>query len=107
MLRMDASYKIFRLLAANPGASQREAARELGMSVGKVNYCLKALIDRGWVKAANFKNSRRKGAYAYLLTPNGMKAKARVTATFLQIKMNEYEALRREIEEIRRENGTT
>ena len=83
--------------------SQRDVARELGISLGTVNYCLKSLMERGWIKASNFKNSRNKVAYMYLLTPRGIEAKAGVTVRFLQRKMREYEALRDEIERIREE----
>src|SRR5262245_27602031 len=97
MLNEEVRYKLLTLLEPNPRLSQREVARELGISLGKVNYCLKALVDKGWIKAANFKNSKNKTAYMYLLTPRGIEEKARVTARFLQIKMREYEALRDEI----------
>ena len=103
MLTEEVRYKLLKLLEPNPQLSQREVARQLGISLGKVNYCLNALVDRGWIKAANFKNSNNKTAYMYLLTPRGIEEKARVTARFLQIKMREYEALRAEIEQIRDE----
>ncbi len=96
-------YRLFRLIEANPGISQRELARELGVSLGKVNYCLRALIDKGWVKAHNFRRNRNKLGYAYLLTPSGMKEKARLTVRFLRRKMAEYEALEAEIERLRAE----
>ena len=99
----DVHYKLMRLLEANPGMSQRDAARELGISLGKVNYCLQALIHKGWIKATNFKNSQNKAAYMYLLTPRGLESKASLTVKYLKIKMREYEALRVEIEEMRRE----
>ena len=103
MLTDEIRYKLLKLLELNPQLSQREVALELGISLGKVNYCLKALVDKGWIKAANFKNSRNKLAYMYLLTPRGLEAKARVTGHFLQIKMHEFAALREEIEQIRLE----
>jgi EPS-associated MarR family transcriptional regulator len=83
--------------------SQRDLARELGVSLGKVNYCLQALIKKGWIKASNFTNSHNKAAYMYLLTPRGIEQKASLTVRFLQAKMREYEALRAEIKQIRRE----
>lgn len=101
MLTEEVRYKLLKLLEPNPQLSQRQVARALGISLGKVNYCLKALVDRGWIKMANFGNSRNKSAYAYFLTPRGFEEKARVTARFLQIKMREYEALKDEIEQIR------
>ncbi len=99
----EVRYKLLKLLGSNPRVSQREVAQELGISLGKVNYCLKSLMNKGWIKATNFKNSRSKIAYMYLLTPRGIKAKAGVTVRFLQRKMGEYDALRVEIEQIRAE----
>ena len=90
-------------LESNPQMSQRDVARALGISLGKVNYCVQALVQRGWVKASNFKNSHNKAAYMYVLTPRGLKAKARLAMRFLVLKMSEYERLRVEIEQIRRE----
>jgi EPS-associated MarR family transcriptional regulator len=101
MLTDEVRYKLLKLLEPNPELSQREVARALGMSLGKVNYCLNALVEKGWIKATNFKNSKNKAAYAYLLTPRGIEAKTRFTGQFLKIKMQEYEALRVEIEQIR------
>jgi EPS-associated MarR family transcriptional regulator len=96
-------YKLLRLLQANPGMSQREAASELGVSVGKVNYCLRALMRKGWVKATNFKNSQNKVGYLYVLTPRGLEEKATLTVKFLGVKIREFEALRAEIEQMRKE----
>jgi EPS-associated MarR family transcriptional regulator len=99
----ETRYRVMRLLESDPTLSQRDVARELGISLGKVNFCLQALIRRGWVKAANFKNSRNKAAYMYVLTPRGLEAKARLTMRFLVLKMSEYERLRAEIDQMRRE----
>jgi EPS-associated MarR family transcriptional regulator len=95
--------KVLRHLEGHPDVTQRELARHLGVSLGKVNYCLKALIERGWVKANNFKNSNNKAAYAYLLTPRGIEQKAQITINFLKHKMHEYEHLRQEIAELEQE----
>ena len=103
MLSDEVSYRLLKLLEPNPRLSQRQVAQELGFSLGKVNYCLKSLVDKGWIKAANFKNSRNKTAYMYLLTPRGIEEKTRVTVQFLQTRMREYEALRSEIKQIRDE----
>jgi EPS-associated MarR family transcriptional regulator len=103
MLADEMRYKLMRLLEANPKLSQRDVAREFGISLGKVNYCLQALIRKGWIKASHFKNSQNKVAYRYLLTPRGIEEKASLTVEFLQIKMREYEMLRAEIEQLRRE----
>ncbi|MBJ54313.1 MAG: MarR family EPS-associated transcriptional regulator [Gammaproteobacteria bacterium] len=103
MLTDDARYKILKKLEANPATSQRELAEELGMSLGKINYCLQALIDKGLVKAKNFSKSQHKRRYLYLLTPQGIDSKARLTRRFLKRKLAEYEALREEIEQIHAE----
>jgi EPS-associated MarR family transcriptional regulator len=103
MLSDEMRYKLMRLLEANPAISQRDAARALGISVGKVNYCVRALTRKGWVKAAHFKNSHNKAAYRYLLTPRGLEEKAELTVRFLQARVREYEALRAEIEQMREE----
>lgn len=100
-------YKLMRLLQSNQQLSQRDAARELGVSLGKVNYCLGALMSRGWVKAANFKNSRNKAAYMYLLTPRGLEQKASLALRFLNIKLREYEALSAEIEQMRQDTQSS
>ena len=103
MLTDEYRSKILRLLEAYPEISQRELARELGVSLGKANYCLQALMQKGLVKADNFKNSNNKKAYMYFLTRKGIAEKARATTRFLERKMAEYEALQREIEVLRRE----
>jgi EPS-associated MarR family transcriptional regulator len=98
-------FQVLRLLERRPELTQRELADELGVSVGKANYVLKALIQKGLVKARNFKNSRNKAAYAYILTPAGIEEKARVAVRFLRRKMEEYEKIHKEIEELKREVG--
>lgn len=103
MLSDEMRLKLMRLFEANPMASQREVAREFGISLGKVNYCLQALVKKGWIKASRFRNSRNKVAYRYLLTPRGIEARAVLTVRFLRIRMAEYESLRTEIEQLRRE----
>lgn len=99
----DLHYKLLKLLQANPDLSQRRLAQELGISLGKTNYCLRALIEKGWVKADNFRRSTNKVAYAYLLTPHGIEARARATVQFLRRKVAEHEALANEIELLRDE----
>jgi EPS-associated MarR family transcriptional regulator len=103
MLSDQARYSLLRLLEENPAMSQREVARKLGMSLGKVNYCVQALVEKGMLKATNFKNSQRKAAYMYLLTARGIEEKALVTARFLQQRVREYEELRADIARIREE----
>ena len=92
-----------RLLEENPEMSQRELAEALGVSVGAANYCLKALVEKGWVKLENFQKNPNKLGYLYLLTPMGIAAKAHLTASFLRRKMAEYEALRAEIDQLQAE----
>lgn len=99
----DVRYKLLKYLADNPEASQRDVAHHLGISIGKVNYCIQALIELGWVKAQNFKNSRRKSAYLYLLTASGLEQKVSLTIRFLQRKIAEHDRLAREIEALRAE----
>lgn len=96
-------FRVLRLLTQRPEISQRELAGQLGMSLGKANFCVRALIEKGWIKAENFRNSRNKRAYVYALTPNGLRAKARVTVDFLRRKQAEYAQLEHEIEELRLE----
>ena len=84
--------------------SQRKLAEELGVSVGKVNYCVKALVDKGLVKAGNFKRSSDKMSYLYLLTPKGIEEKARLTASFLKRKIAEHEQIIKEIEQLKRDS---
>jgi len=92
-----------RLLETNPEMTQRELAEELGVSLGAANYCLKALVDKGWVKLENFQNNPNKLGYLYLLTPIGIAAKTTLTARFLKRKLAEYEALKVEIEQLKGE----
>ncbi len=87
-----------RLLEANPELTQRQLAVALGVSVGRLNYCLKALMQKGFLKVSNFKLNKNKLGYVYLLTPAGVAEKARLTASFLQRKMQEYETIKAEIE---------
>lgn len=94
----EVHFRVMRLIQENPQLTQRDLARRLGVSLGKANYCLKALVEKGFVKAENFQRSDRKLAYAYLLTPAGIDEKARVTVAFLRRKMQEFEALKAEIE---------
>lgn len=103
MLTDEYRYKIFKLVELNPEISQRELAHELGISLGKTNYCLKALIVKGLLKASNFRNSHNKMAYVYKLTPRGIEEKANVAVRFLKQKVTEYELLASEIESLRQE----
>lgn len=93
-------HRILRILADHPDVNQRELAGILGVSLGKANYCLAALIEKGWIKARNFKNNRNKLAYAYYLTPQGIEEKARLTVRFFRRKVKEYEELKAQIDEL-------
>jgi len=104
--RDEARFRILRSLADNPDHSQRSLSRELGISLGAVNFLLNALIEKGHVKARNFHDSPNKLGYAYVLTPKGIAAKARLTSAFLQRKRIEYEALKAEIEALEAEAGS-
>lgn len=93
----ESHLKVLRLLESNPHMNQRDLAEALGVSLGKTNYCVRALLDNGLIKMRNFRNSQNKRAYAYLLTPAGIAAKAELTARFLKFKMAEFEGLQNEI----------
>ena len=95
--------KILKHIQNNPQASQRELAQALGVSLGKVNYSIRALIDKGFVKAGNFKRNTNKLSYIYLLTPKGIEEKAVLTTRFLQRKMAEHEQILLEIEQLKRD----
>tara|TARA_R110002167_G_scaffold73800_1_gene206588 strand:+ start:302 stop:634 length:333 start_codon:yes stop_codon:yes gene_type:complete len=99
MLTEEASYKLLNRLEATPAISQRELAREMGMSLGKVNFRLHALVDKGMVKA----NSQNKLSYIYVLPPKGVESRITLTAKYLKRKTVEYEALRREIAQLQNE----
>lgn len=96
----DLHFRVLKLLQEDPALSQRELAQRLGVSNGKLHYCLKALIEKGLVKLGNFANSKHRLHYAYLLTPAGLAQKAAMTSRFLQRKIAEYEALKAEITEL-------
>ena len=105
-IQEDTHFRIMRILQENPDRTQRELAEKLGMSVGGLNYCLNALIDKGLVKMQNFSDSKNKFKYVYLLTPMGIAEKVALTTRFLSRKMEEYEALKLEIEELKSEVST-
>lgn len=96
-----------RILQANPDITQRELAQQVGISVGGLNYCLKALMQKGWVKMNNFSQSKNKFGYVYILSPSGLAEKAALTSRFLKRKLSEYEALKAEIENLQLEVDDT
>jgi EPS-associated MarR family transcriptional regulator len=102
-LNEDKYFRLMRILEVSPDMSQREMAKALGVSFGSINYCLNALIDKGLVKIQNFNQNQNKFGYVYLLTPNGIAEKASLTSNFLKRKMDEYEALKLEIETLKSE----
>jgi len=102
-MQPEINYKLLKLLAENPSLTQREMAREMGVSLGKFNYCLKELVKKGFVKVDRFTSSDNKAAYMYLLTPKGIEEKARVTHGFFKRKMAEFEEIKKQIEELRHE----
>ncbi|MFC1837484.1 MarR family EPS-associated transcriptional regulator [Thermodesulfobacteriota bacterium] len=99
----EISYQIFRILSKNPNLNQRQMAKEMGLSLGKFNFCLKELVKKGFVKINRFKSSDNKAKYMYILTPKGIEAKTKITVNFLKRKMSEFEKMQKEIEELKRE----
>ena len=102
-LKEDTTYRVLRVLQANPDLTQREIAQQLSMSTSGLNYCLKALIAKGLVRVGNFSQSKNKFGYIYVLTPQGQATKAALTGRFLQRKLAEYQALQAEIAALRAE----
>ena len=99
----DLHYRVLKHLQAHPNATQRDLAKALGISLGSTNFCVRAVIDQGWVKVQNFRRSDNKLAYAYLLTPQGIEAKIRLTLSFLECKEAEYKSIQAEIAQLRAE----
>ena len=99
----ELQFRVLRLLESNPQLTQRELSKSLGASLGGVNYCLNALISKGFIKIGNFKNNKNKWVYAYLLTPKGITEKTALTGAFLKRKMKEYQQLKEEIETLSQE----
>jgi len=104
MNNQDIRLDLLRKLESNPQFTQRELSREMGVSLGKVNYCIKKLNEKGWVKLTNFSHNPNKMGYAYLLTPSGIEEKSRLTFSFLKRKVVEYEILKKEINALKTES---
>lgn len=102
-LHLEIHFKVLRLLQDKPDLSQRQMAKALGLSLGKTNFCVQALLQKGWLKLQNFSGNSNKQAYAYLLTPEGIASKAQLTTRFLQRKQQEYMLLQAEIETLQKE----
>jgi EPS-associated MarR family transcriptional regulator len=103
MNNKDIRLELLRKLEVNPKFTQRQLSNEMGVSLGKINYCMKKLIEKGWVKLSNFNNNPKKANYIYLLTPKGIEQKAKLTIEFLRIKVIEYETLKEEIASLKQD----
>lgn len=103
MNRKDIRLDLLQKIELNPDYTQRELSKEMGVSLGKINYCLKKLTEKGWVKLINFSKSSNKDGYVYFLTPKGLEEKSRLTFTFLKVKMKEYEILKEEISKLKQD----
>ena len=100
-------FKLLRLIESSPEISQREISKKSGLSLGKVNYCLKSLANKGWIKIKRFSKSEHKIGYIYVMTPEGLKTKSLMTIDFLGRKLAEYEALQDEITSLKNELEVT
>lgn len=100
---MEIIHKVLKLVEENPNYSQRDLSEKLEVSLGKVNYCIQELVKKGSLKAKNFRNSKNKKGYAYILTAKGIEEKTNLAIEFLKIKMKEYERVQQEIKELERE----
>ena len=101
----EITYKLLKIIENEPHLSQRDIAKKMGVSLGKTNYCLKALLDKGFIKVRNFYKNKKKSAYIYFLTPQGIEEKAQVTYRFLQRKIEEFETIKEEIENLKNETS--
>ena len=101
MNKNQVHFDLLRKFEANPEYTQRELSKEMGVSLGKVNYCINKLVEKGWVKLTNFSRNPNKVGYIYLLTPKGIEEKTRLTFAFLKIKLTEYEMLKEEINSLK------
>jgi EPS-associated MarR family transcriptional regulator len=102
-MEQEISLKILQIVEKKPELTQRQLARELGVSLGKINYCLQALKEKGWIKVQNFNKSNHKIGYIHLLTPSGIASKLELTIRFLEFKKNEYEVLKKEIDSLEKD----
>ena len=103
MNNKDIHLDLLRKLEANPEYTQRKLSQEMGVSLGKINYCMKKLTEKGWVKLTNFSHNPNKVGYIYLLTPKGIEEKTRLTFSFLKRKIKEYEMLKEEISKLKQD----
>ena len=107
LVQPEINYKLFKMLEAQPNLTQRQMAQEMGISLGKFNYCIKELVKKGFVKVDRFTSSENKAAYLYLLTPRGIEEKAMVTNSFLKRKMAEFEEIKKQIKDLKLEISNT
>ena len=103
MSKKQNQFQILKSLEQDPHSTQRQLSNNLGVSLGKINYCLKSLIEKGFIKVNNFRNNNNKIQYSYLLTPKGIKEKSKLTLDFIRIKTQEYNTLKQEIESLKQE----
>ena len=103
MFKKQNEFQILKSLEQYSSPTQRQLSNDLGVSLGKINYCLKSLIEKGFIKVNNFRNSNKKIQYSYLLTPKGVEEKAKLTLDFIRIKTQEYDTLKQEIESLKQE----
>ena len=103
MSRKQSQYQILKSLEQDSHSTQRQLSNNLGVSLGKVNYCIKNLVEKGFIKINNFRNNKNKIQYSYLLTPRGIEKKAKLTLDFIRVKTQEYDALKQEIESLKQE----
>lgn len=105
--KTEEALSILRVIDSDPEMTQRKLSSHLGLSLGKINFLIKAMVDKGLIKVENFKNSKKKSAYLYFLTPQGLEEKSKVTYYFLKRKIEEYEKLEIEIRQLKKEAGVT
>ena len=103
MSKKQNQFQILKSLEQDSHSTQRQLSNNLGVSLGKINYCIKSLIEKGFIKVNNFRNNKNKIQYSYLLTPKGIEEKAKLTLDFIRIKTQEYDALKQEIEALKKE----
>ena len=103
MSKKQNKFQILKSLEQDSHLTQRQLSNNLGVSLGKVNYCVKSLIEKGFIKVNNFRNSKNKIQYSYLLTPKGLEEKTKLTLDFIRIKTQEYDVLKQEIEDLKQE----
>ena len=103
MIKKEIHLDLLRKLEVSPELTQRELSKDMGVSLGKINYCMQKLIEKGWVKISNFSNNPNKVSYIYLLTPQGIEQKRILTISFLKIKLDEYEVLKNEINKLKQD----